>query len=50
MGFFDSIKNIFWCGKGDKLYNSGRYSEAIKCYDKALKIDPNHELAKNNRK
>lgn len=31
-----------WYNKGVELSQSGRYLEAIKCYDKALEIDPNY--------
>ena len=29
-----------WCGKGNALNNLGRYDEAIRCYDRALEVDP----------
>ena len=31
------------------LYNLGKYEEAIKCYDKAIEIDPNYADAWNNK-
>jgi tetratricopeptide (TPR) repeat protein len=37
--------------KGNILANLGRYEEAIKCYDKAIELNPNYALAiinKNN--
>jgi tetratricopeptide (TPR) repeat protein len=45
------IKNDFklktkeqYLEEGDKLENSGKHSEAIECYNQALKIDPNDKL------
>ena len=32
--------SVFWCNKGLALYKKEDYEEAIKCYDKALKINP----------
>ena len=32
--------SIRWMDRGDSLRRSGRYEEAIKCYDKAIEIDP----------
>ncbi|MEG3057262.1 MAG: tetratricopeptide repeat protein [Methanoculleus sp.] len=29
-----------WNNKGTALANLGRYDEAIRCYDRALEIDP----------
>jgi WD40 repeat protein len=31
-----------WFNKGNSLYGLGRFDEAIKCYDKALTINPKH--------
>jgi tetratricopeptide (TPR) repeat protein len=39
-----------WNNKGYAFYVQGNYIEAIKCYEEALAIDPEYELAKNNRK
>ena len=30
-----------WNDKGRALYKQGKYEEAIKCFDKAIEIDPN---------
>jgi len=38
-----------WFNKGASLNSLGRYQEALDAYDKALAIDPNLELAKNNK-
>jgi tetratricopeptide (TPR) repeat protein len=35
--------------KGVALKNLGKHNEAIECYDKAIKIDPNYALAWNNK-
>lgn len=35
---------------GIDLTKMGLYEEALKCFDKALQIDPNYELAKRNKK
>ena len=29
-----------WFDNGNAFFVSGKYNEAIKCYDKAIKIDP----------
>ena len=29
-----------WNKKGSELYNQGKYEEAIKCFDKALEVEP----------
>ncbi|HIQ32780.1 MAG TPA: tetratricopeptide repeat protein, partial [Methanothermococcus okinawensis] len=29
-----------WLEKGDIFYDQGRYGNAIKCYNKALELDP----------
>ncbi len=34
-----------WINRGSSLANLGRYDEAIKCYDKALEINPQHVMA-----
>ena len=38
-----------WRNKGDALYFLGKYDEAIKCYDKAIEIDPNDADVWNNK-
>ncbi len=35
--------------KGVALLNLGNYEEAIKCYDKAIEIEPNNAEAWNNK-
>ncbi|MGB8657306.1 MAG: tetratricopeptide repeat protein [Candidatus Zixiibacteriota bacterium] len=55
-GSFDLAERIFtrviklnpnddkaWYNKGVALVNLGRYEEEIKCYDQALKINPNYD-------
>jgi len=32
--------SMVWFKKGDSLHNSGKYQEALNCYDEALKINP----------
>jgi tetratricopeptide (TPR) repeat protein len=34
-----------WCAKGAALYESGRFQEALPCFEKALKINPQDESA-----
>ena len=38
-----------WIEKGNNLYDQEKYEEAIKCYDKALRIDPKNTHAWNNK-
>jgi len=38
-----------WRNKGLALYFLGKYEEAIKCYDKAIEIDPNDADVWNNK-
>jgi len=38
-----------WRNKGGALYFLGKYEEAIKCYDKAIEIDPNNSVVWNNK-
>ena len=35
--------------KGLALYNQGRYDEAIKAYDEAIRIDPELAVARSNK-
>lgn len=42
-------ERITWFGRGNDLSNLKKYSEAIKCYDKALEIDPEYVDALNNK-
>jgi tetratricopeptide (TPR) repeat protein len=37
-----------WNNKGNVLYNMKKYDEAMKCYRKAIKINPGYVYAKNN--
>ena len=38
-----------WNSKGIALYNQGKYNEAIKAYDEAIKIDPKYKWAWANK-
>jgi tetratricopeptide (TPR) repeat protein len=38
-----------WTWKGNALSNLGKYEEAIRCYDRALEINPNYALAQTNK-
>ena len=38
-----------WYSKGDVLNRLGRYEDAIRCYDKALKLDPQDARAWYNK-
>jgi len=38
-----------WVDKGDSLNNQGKFDEAIKCYDKAIQLDPKIADAWNNK-
>jgi tetratricopeptide (TPR) repeat protein len=44
--FFDNKALVF---KGIFLYGLGNYTEAITYFDKALAIDPNYKLARDNK-
>jgi tetratricopeptide (TPR) repeat protein len=37
-----------WNNKGNVLYNMKKYDEAMKCYRRAIKINPSYVYAKNN--
>ncbi|HAZ43585.1 MAG TPA: hypothetical protein DCZ55_03670 [Cyanobacteria bacterium UBA11371] len=39
-----------WRGKGYALNQLKQYEAAIASYDKAIKLDPNHQTAIDNRK
>jgi tetratricopeptide (TPR) repeat protein len=45
----DSNHIVAWYNKGNVLYNLGNYEEAIKCYDRALEINPNYVDALSNK-
>ena len=38
-----------WYKKGSDLFLSGRYGKALRCYDHALKFDPNDVLVWNDK-
>jgi curved DNA-binding protein CbpA len=48
-GGFDFDDVWGWRNKGGALYFLGKYNEAIKCYDKAIEIDPNNPVVWNNK-
>ena len=48
-GGFDSNDVWGWRNKGGALYFLGKYTEAIKCYDKAIEIDPDNPVVWNNK-
>ncbi len=39
----------FWIGKGNSLYEQGRYSEAVQLYDRAIQLNPQLEAAWFNK-
>ena len=44
MYFYFLITRIdAWIIKGNALHMLGRYEDAIKCYDRLIKIDPTHD-------
>lgn len=38
-----------WNDRGVDLYSQGKYDEALKCYDKAIELDPQFSLAWDNK-
>ena len=48
-GGFDSNDVWGWRNKASALYFLGKYDEAIKCYDRAITIDPNNPVLWNNK-
>ena len=46
---YPNILAIVWNDKGTALFRLKRYIEAIKCYNNALRINPNYTLALNNK-
>jgi tetratricopeptide (TPR) repeat protein len=40
---------VAWNNEGVALYKQGNYTDAIKCYDKAIEIDPKYVLAWSNK-
>jgi tetratricopeptide (TPR) repeat protein len=42
-------KYAFWANKGASLNALGRHEDAIRCYDKALAIDPRHATIWHNK-
>ena len=45
----DSSKNPDWIENGILFFNAGKYNEAIECYDKAIKLNPNSLVALYNK-
>lgn len=41
-------KSVEYSNKGNQFYNNGSYDEAEMYWEKALKLDPNNQAAKNN--
>jgi Flp pilus assembly protein TadD len=38
-----------WSNKGVALFSQGKYDEAIKCYNEAIRLDPNDAAAWYNK-
>lgn len=49
MATLTSPEHESWVVKGDRMLELGKTDEALKCYDTALKLNPNDEIAKRNR-
>jgi tetratricopeptide (TPR) repeat protein len=43
------VSAVDWQNKGNALCYQDKYDEAIKCYDEALRLDPNIAAAWNNK-
>ena len=41
----NNVNSDIWLSKGLTAYNLRNYEEAIKCYNKALELDPNFKEA-----
>ncbi|MDQ4014082.1 MAG: tetratricopeptide repeat protein, partial [Thermoproteota archaeon] len=46
---FDPNDAEYWNMKGVSLVSLGRYSEAIRCFERSLEIDPTREIVSNNK-
>jgi len=40
---------VAWAGKGNALYHQGKYDDAIKAYDEAIRQDSKFASAWNNK-
>jgi tetratricopeptide (TPR) repeat protein len=46
----DKFNSDVWNDRGNALqYGLGNYQAALECYDRSLRLDPNHEMAWHNR-
>ena len=49
MSTYQEENESSWNDRGVELYAQGKYDEALKCYDKAIELDPQFSLAWNNK-
>ena len=50
MRFLDKLKSAkSWYNKGTKLLIQGNYKEALKCFNKAVEVDPEYDFAWNSK-